>query len=298
MAPPVLLSTRPTYFASAARRAPAVEVKLDWEDAADLNEAETLTAACREHGLDPAAVTSVHLPPGTTDRHGMAAATDNVGTITDFTHTAFGDAVDPDWLTLHSDRKFDLRDHVNTLATITDLTGYPIALENMPDSSHLHTPEDMAVIAFLADHVDQLVDTHLLVDTAHVPADRSDIAIDENAVTAVLERMDAQLRNRVEHGFRCFLQDQVDDTAVGLAPNDPWRPALTALHLVGGDRVRAVHLNDPEQDGAPDVRNGAPAGMRAVVEFCRRHDVAIVLEPGRADRAQVDAVLDWLVEAV
>ena len=294
---PVLLSTRPGEFGSAARRAPGVEVKLDWEDAADLGDGYTVADACEEHQLDPDTVRSVHLPPGTTDRHGMAAAADNVGTITDFTHTAFGD-IDPDWLTLHSDRRFDYRDHVDTLGTITDLTGYPIALENTPDSSHLYTPEDMAVVAFLAEHVDRLADTYLLIDTAHVPMNRSRVAVDEDAVAAVLDRMDANLRDRVEETFRAFVQERVADAVVSLDSDDPWRPALTALLMVGGDRVHAVHLNDPEDDGAPDVENGAPDGMRAVVEFCRQHDVAIVIEPGKAGQEQVDAVMEWLVDAV
>ena len=57
--------------------------------------------------------------------------------------------------------------------------------------------------------------------------------------------------------------------------------------MVGDDRVRAVYLNDIEDDGAPDVRHRAPAGMRAVVEFCRRHNMVIVVEPTGAGTRQV-----------
>lgn len=290
---PTLVSARPASFASAARLPASVEVKLDWEDAAELGEVYTLADVCQEHRLDPAAVRSVHLPPGTTDRHGMAAAADNVGTIVDFTHTAFG-TIDPDWLTMHSDRRFDYRAHIDTLGTITNLTEHRIALENTPDVSHLHTPEDMAVFAFLAEYLGQLSDTYLLVDTAHVPADRSRVAVDDDAVAIVLDRMDADLRNRVEDAFRSFLRDHATGATVELDAADPWRPALTALHLVGGDRVQAVHLNDPVEDGTPDVQNGVPEGMQAVVEFCRQHDVAIVLEPGAAEQEQVAAALEWL----
>lgn len=290
---PPLVSARPASFASAAQASASVEVKLDWEDAAELSEVYTLADVCQEHRLDPAAVRSVHLPPGTTDRHGMAAAADNVGTIVDFTHTAFG-SVDPDWLTLHSARRFDYPAHVDTLGTITNLTEHRLALENTPDVSHLHTPEDMAVFAFLAEYLGQLSDTYLLVDTAHVPRSRSRVAVDEDAVAIVLDRMDPALRNRVEGAFRSFLRDHETGATVELDAGDPWRPALTALHLVGGERVQAVHLNDPVADGTPDVRNGVPEGLRAVVEFCRLHDVAIVLEPGPAEQEAVAAALAWL----
>jgi hypothetical protein len=113
-------------------------------------------------------------------------------------------------------------------------------------------------------------------------------------LTTAIDRTDAELRGQVEDAFRAFVQDRVADAAVDLAADDPWRPALTALHMVGGDRVRAVHLNDL----VADVENGAPDGMRAVVEFCRQHDVAIVIEPGKAEQECVDAVLEWLMDAV
>lgn len=292
--PPVLLSKRPEYVAEAVRVAPGVEVKLNWSDAAELRAGDTLTDICLEQEVDPSAVVSVHLPPGTTDRNGMAAAAENVGTITDFTHTAFGDDVAPKWLTLHSDRWFDYRDHVDTLGAITDLTGYPVALESGTDRGQFYQPEHLAMFAFLAEHVDQLADTHVLVDTAHIPDDRTELDVSEDVVDDILGKMDAELRRHVEEPFRCFLQDRVAQATIDLDMGDPWRPALTALHMVGGDRVQAVHLNDPEDDGAPDVQHGVPDGMRAVVEFCRRHDVAIVIEPGRAKKQQVDAVLEWL----
>lgn len=296
--PRVLLSKRPAYVAEAVRVAPGVEVKLNWSDAAELGTGNTLTDPCEEQGVDPSAVVSVHLPPGTTDRNRMAAAAENVGIITDFTHSAFGDAVDPDWLTLHSDRWFDYGDHVDALGTITDLTGYPVALESGTERGQFYQPDLLAVFAFLAGHVDQLADTYVLVDTAHIPDDRTELAVSEDAVGGVLDKMDGVFRDRVEEPFRQFLEEQLAGVEVGLDAGDPWRPPLIALYMVGGDRVRAVHLNDPANDGAPDVRHGASDGMRAVVEFCRQHDVAIVIEPGTAGKRQVDAVLEWLVDAV
>jgi len=289
----VLLSARPKHLSRAARIAPGVEVKLDWEDAAELGDGRTLTDVCEENSVEPDDIVSVHLPPGTTNRNGMAAADGNVGKITDFTHTAFGDAVEPEWLTLHSARRFDYRTHVETLGTITDVTGYPIALENAPDGGQLHTPEAMAVLAFLAERVERLDDTYLLVDTAHVPADCSEPAVDEEAVTDVLDGMDDELRRRVEEEFRGFLRERISDVTLELDPDDPWRPALVALRMVGGDRVRAVHLNEPVEDGTPDVEN-ASEGLRATVEFCREHDVATVLEPGKSETEQTNDAIEWL----
>lgn len=299
MAPPVLLSARPGDFAFATRVAPGVELKLDRQHVPDLGDSHTLTDVCEEHGLDPAAVGSVHLPPGTTDSRGMTVASGNVGAITDFTHTAFGSGVDPDWLTLHSDRAFDYRAHVDALGTITDITGYPVALESGTDRGQFHHPEHMAVFAFLARHVDHLANTYILIDTAHIPDHRTELTVSDDKVDDILDEMDAALRDRVEDPFHAFLQDRVAQAAIDLDPGDPWRPALVALHMIGGDRVRAVHLNDPDDDGVPDVENGAPEGMQAVVGFCRQHDAAFILEPDDEDEDwEIEAVLDWLIDAV
>jgi hypothetical protein len=298
MGPPVLLSTPPEHFSYAARVAQGIELKLDRQHAPDYDEGYTLTDACREQGLDPAAVTSVHLPPGTRKRYGMSVADGNIGKISDFTHTAFGEGVDPDWLTLHSARSFGYSAQVDRLGTITAVTGYPVALENPPDRGQLYAPEGMALVAFLADHVDRLDATSLVVDTDHVPDDRRGLSVDEDAVEEALARLDGEARGQVEDAFRAFLQDAMAGVETALDPGDPWRPSLTALYMTGGARVGAVHLNEPGEDGTPDIRDSVPDGMRAVVDFCRHHDVAIVLEPGQSEQREIEAALDWLDDYV
>ena len=294
--PPILLSARPSKLPSAAQVAPGIELKLDWEDAADLGAERTLADTCEEYGVDPTKIVSVHLPPGTTDRHGMAVAPGTVGTIIDFTHTAFGEGIDPEWLTLHSVREFDYRAQIERLRAVTGSAGYPLALENPPDRGLLYAPEGMAFLGFLSDYVTGLGDVSLLVDTAHVPADRTDATADEEVVEAILERLDPPLRERIAEPFREFLGTDLDGPGAGLDPGDPWRPALATLCLVGPECVRAIHLNDPEADGVPDLQNGPSEGLRAAVECCRDHDVAIVLEPDEGQQDEIEAMIEWLTE--
>ena len=294
--PPVLLSARPSKLPFAAQVAPGVELKLDWEDAADLGTERSLADSCAEQGVDPGRIVSVHLPPGTTGRHGMAVAPDTVGTIIDFTHSAFGEGIVPEWMTLHSVREFDYRAQVQRLGTITETTGYPLALENPPDRGLLSAPEGMAFLGFLASHADPLEDVFPLLDTAHVPADRGDGEIDEGAVEAVFEHLDPTLQEAVADQFRAFLRRDRNRPETGLDPDDPWRPALATFGLVGGEHVRAVHLNDPEEDGVPDLENGPSEGLRAVVEYCQNHGVTVVLEPDEGQRDEVEAMIEWLVK--
>ena len=294
--PPLLLSARPSKLPLAAQAAPGIELKLDWEDAADLGANRTLTDICVEQGVDPSKVVSVHLPPGTTDRNGMAVAPGTVGTIIDFTHTAFGEGIDPEWLTLHSVREFDYRAQVQQLRTITETTGHALALENPPDRGLLYAPEGMAFLGFLAGHADPLENVSVLVDTAHVSADRDGGEIDDEAVEAVFEHLDPTLQEGVTDSFRDHLRRERTRPEADLDPSDPWRPALATLGLVGGDRVRAVHLNDPETDGVPDLQNGPSEGLRAVVEFCQNHGVALVLEPDEGQRDETEAMIEWLTE--
>lgn len=292
MALPILLSTPPSELASAASISDGVEVKLDWSDAADLSAERTLTDICNEQDVDPATVGSVHLPPGTTQRHGMAIAPGNRGRIINVTHQAFGESLNPAWITVHSARSFEYREHVELLEQLTRVTDQRFALENTPDESQLYTPEDVAVFAVLAARTEKLDDVYLLVDTVHVPERRS-VAVDERAVEAVLERMEKDLRRRFEPAFRAHLSERVAAADVPLPAEDHWYPPLTMLHLVGGDRIRAVHLNDPLEDGIPDVRT-ASEGLATVIEFCRQYDVVIVLEPGQAKTSEIVDAIEWI----
>jgi hypothetical protein len=298
----ISVSATPGHLASAAHAGDGVEAKLDWAHAERLAEGSSLAAAAAAEGVDPAQLRSVHLPPGTSQRFGMSVAPGNTGPIVDFVHAALGDGVDPEWLTVHTTRRFDYRAHVERLTQLTALTGHALAVENTPDASPYHTPEDLAALAVLAERVPRLDDISVLVDTAHVPADRRAFAVDGAAVEAVLDRLDDPLRERLAAPLRETLarhyaevrEDDGADPALGGAPPErgsPWCPAAVTLAAVGPARLGAIHLNDPTDDGLPGTGPGDPDGLDWVLAYCRRHDVPVVLEPGTADPEQVTATV-------
>lgn len=301
---PILCSARPGALATAASVADGIEVKLDWEHAARLGADRPLAAVCAEQGVDPGTITSVHLPPGTARPEGMSIAPGNAGVIADFTHAAFGDGVAPEWLTVHTAREFDYREQVDRLGTTVEVGGYPLAVENTPDASDYHTPEDLAVLAYLTERIPRLADVSVLVDTAHVAMGRRDLAVDEDAVSAVLRRLDDPLRDRMADGFREFLRanvagirDEFDPAVEAPDEGNPWRPVFVTLAVLGGSRVRALHLNHPATDGLPTSEH-RDEGLEWVLAFCQHHGIAVVIEPGRADAAEIQAAIATLRECL
>jgi hypothetical protein len=251
-------------------------------------------------GVSPESITSIHLPPGTSQPRGLSVAPGNVGDITDFVHSAFGDRVEPEWLTVHTTRTFDYREHVDRLATITEVGGYPLAVENTPDASCYHTPEDIAALAFLTEQVPRLDDVSILIDTAHVAMERRTLTVDDRAFKSVLERADEQLRDHLSEAFQQFLRDNVklskNDSDLDVAPppeESPWRPVFATLAIVGGSQIQAIHLNDPTSDGLPETQRPAD-GLRWVLSYCNTHDIAVVLEPGDADRESIAETISEL----
>lgn len=293
----VIVSARPDRLGTVAGIANGVEVKLDWEHFECVLADGTVSDACRKQGVPGDAVASVHLPPGTNRRYGMAVAPGNVGTISDFTHTKLGDDVAPEWLTVHTARSFDYREHIDRLATITGVTGYPVAVENTPDASHLHAPESLAFLAFLIEKSDRLADTSLLVDTAHVDRDRRAFELDDRAIADVLDRLDAARRGDVESALREYVTTNLAGANTGIDERDPYRPVLTTLHAAGGNQIRAIHLNDPVDDGLPTIGHDVPEGLFDVLDFCDHHDVTVVLEPGDATVNEIADVVQWLANA-
>lgn len=289
MTVPILLSASPDYLAHAESLADGIEAKLDWKHTESLSRGNTLSDECEKQGVPPESITSIHLPPGTSQPRGLSVAPGNVGDITDFVHSAFGERVEPEWLTVHTTRTFDYREHVERLATITEVGGYPLAVENTPDASCYHTPEDIAVLAFLTEQVPRLDDVSILIDTAHVAMERRALTVDDRAFESVLERTDEQLRDQLSGVFQQFLWDNVkqrkSDSHFDVAPSpeeSPWRPVFVTLSIVGGSRIQAIHLNDPNSDGLPETKHPAD-GLRWVLSYCNKHDIAVVFEPGSAD---------------
>jgi hypothetical protein len=123
--------------------------------------------------------------------------------------------------------------------------------------------------------------------------ERRALTVDDRAFESVLERADEQLRDQLSEAFQQFLQDNVEhrknDPDLGVAPpaeESPWRPVFVTLSIVGGSRIRAIHLNDPTSDGLPETQRPAD-GLRWVLSYCNKHDIAVVLEPGSADRESI-----------
>jgi hypothetical protein len=296
--PPVLLSSPLDNLAGAARVADGIEVKLDWEHARRLSSERQLADVCETQGVEADRLVSVYLPPGMNRANGMSIAPGNIGKILEFTHSAFGDEVSPEWLTVHTARRFDYREHVERLATITDVTGYRLAVENTPDRSHYHEPEELALLAFLADRVDRLSDTYVLVDTAHVPDDRRSFDVDEGTIRMVMDRLDSKLRSQIGDAFRNQIEEAISKIDIQLPAHDPWRPAILTLNMIGGHRVRAIHLNDPVTDGLPSRGHEAAEGLDIVLRFCCQHNVSIVLEPVLAEDADIRETVRGLQECL
>lgn len=300
MTVPILVSASPEQFDPAKGLADGIEAKLDWKHKAALSGDTTLSDDCEQHGLAPEAITSIHLPPGTSQPQGLSVGPGNEGDILDFIHSAFGNRVDPEWLTVHTTRSFDYQDHVDRLATITEQGGYPLAVENTPDASCYYTPEDIAAMAYLIEQVPRLDDVSILIDTAHVEMERRSLALDDTAIDSVLERADEQLREQLAEPYQEFLQKNVDHNRdrsdLNVEPpaeGSPWRPVFVTLAIVGGAQIQAIHLNDPRSDGLVDTEQPRD-GLRWVLSYCDTHDITVVLEPGDADRTSIAETIDGL----
>lgn len=132
MAVPIVLSASPDNFSHAESLTDGIEAKLDWKHTEFLSRDGTLSDECDVQDVPPESITSIHLSPGTSQPQGLSVAPGNVGDITDFVHSAFGERVDPRWLTVHTTRTFNYRDHVERLATITEM----VAIHS-PSRTHL-----------------------------------------------------------------------------------------------------------------------------------------------------------------
>jgi len=91
MTVPILLSVSPEYLAHAESLADGIEAKLDWKHIESLSSDNTISDECEMQGVPPESITSIHLPPGTSQPQGLSVAPGNVGDIIDFVHSAFGD---------------------------------------------------------------------------------------------------------------------------------------------------------------------------------------------------------------
>lgn len=291
---PLYVSSPPDTLEPMASLADGVEVKLNWEDMDGLLAGETIDDKCRTQMVDSSAIASIHLPPGTTSQHGMSIAPGSVGKVTDFVHRGIGTDVEPNWFTAHTTRKFDYREQIDRLGTISSLTGIPIAIENTPDTSYYYEPEELGLWAFLSGSIPKLSETYVLVDTAHVNSDRFGFEVDKDIAREVLERFDSQVRTQIGDEYYEYLAQNLERATSDVSEDDPWRPVLMYLYLVGGSRIRAIHLNDPVEDGLPSIGHDASPGLNRVLDFCRSNRVAVVLEPWKESTKEIEAVVEWL----
>ena len=68
---------------------------------------------------------------------------------------------------------------------------------------------------------------------------------------------------------------------------------FVTLAIVGGSQIQAIHLNDPTTDGLPETKRPA-GGLRWVLSYCDKHDIAVVLEPGGADNELIAETISEL----
>jgi hypothetical protein len=144
----LLVSLSPDYLELASRFDANIELKFDWEHSNILSGERSLSGVLETAGVEPSRVRSVHLPPGTTHRHGMTVTQENRGKIIDFVHSQM-DAVPEAYLTAHPPKQFEYREQMRLLAELTSLTDREISIENLPDECQWHSIPELAYYAYL-----------------------------------------------------------------------------------------------------------------------------------------------------
>ena len=182
----VLLSLRPDKLQIAQQVDAGVELKLDREDADLVIGDRDLAAFLDEHDMPQEQLVSVHPPPGTRGRQTDTTVTqDNVGNVIRFNDTQL-QAVTPEFVVLHTDRRIDVRDHLFTLQEMAASLDVRLVVENPPGKSYWATPEDHAFFAYTATTAD--TPWYLTVDTHHLDDDLPTGFVDEDDLDGMMER--------------------------------------------------------------------------------------------------------------
>jgi hypothetical protein len=213
----LLLSLSPDKLDVAHGRDHGIELKFDWEHRDLLLGDRSLAACIDEAGIDPDRIASVHVPPGTEtrgDEVGMALTPANRGTIVDFVHDQL-DVVPEAYLTAHPPKDFEYVAQLELIAEIASVTGREISVENTSVESDWYSPEAMAFIAYVTNHVDRFDDIYLTIDSGHLPTENPQhcqvpLDVDEAAIE--------ELRSRIERSgyefpddFEESLRDRFED---------------------------------------------------------------------------------------
>lgn len=283
----------------------AIELKFDWEHTAILRGEVDLETHLQSADIDSERIWSVHLPPGIgrgrTDLE-MALTTHNRGTISAFVHEQLG-VIPNAHLVVHPPKQFVYSDQLELIATVLELTGREIAVENTSVPSDWYAPETIAFFGYVGDRYERLSGLYLTIDSAHLPTDETTASLqsaDHDAISTLETRLAADglevpsdFRERIDrqlHAFESYLpgHDELED-----GTDIPYGPVLRTLCL-SGDRTKEIHLNDPLTDDVPDPTGHKSSPMfEAVLEYAIDHEIAIVLEPNElSPRALGERVSD------
>jgi len=291
----VLLSLRPDKLQIAQQVDAGVELKLDREDADLVTGDRDLAAFLNEYDMPQEQLVSVHPPPGTRGRQTDTTVTrDNVGNVIRFNDTQL-QAVTPEFVVLHTDRRIDVRDHLFTLQEMAASLDVPLAVENPPGKSYWKTPEDHAFFAYTATTAD--TPWYLTVDTYHLDDSLPSGFVDEGALEGVVERAtDDGLSEDAMERFREYVTARAAEAPISdidAVRDDPWLPTLRTL-VLAGDQVQSLHFNDPDDDGVPDLTHVDSPVLDMVFDWVARHDINLVLEPDEYDVQMLRDAVDTL----
>jgi len=300
----LLVSLSPDYLELASRFDVNIELKFDWEHNDILSGEKPLSGVLEAAGVEPSRVRSVHLPPGTKHRHGMAVTQENRGKIIDFVHAQM-DAIPEAYLTAHPPKKFDYREQMRLLAELTSLTDREISIENLPDECQWHSIPAMAYYAYLSRETSRLDEFWLTVDSAHLPErprcqgdilSLSDSWADELAES--LGEQDASLPDGfVEDCERLVerrVEEYIPEEVLSEDRTSRWAPFAQTV-LLTADRIKSIHLNDPKTDGVPVTEpHNSESLFDCALDGALDNETYIVLEPSDVEPEELPELVEKL----
>lgn len=294
----VLVSVAPEDLELATQFDTGIELKFDWEHDALLTGEESLVETIHAAGVDPQRIESVHLPPGTSHRNGMAVTQKNRGRIIDFVHAQLTEVPNA-YLTVHPPKRFEYREQMQLLEELPSLVERPVSIENLPVECQWHTIPALAYYAHLGRTADRLSGFWLTIDSAHLPDQPrrpSDMQpLTEEWAGTLRDSLASQglslpedFRQANEQQLRTTAAEYLSDNTRSSDEPSRWTPFAQTLFLVA-DRTKSIHLNDPETDSVPtDLLDDPDPRLEGSIEYALNHDVKIVFEPSGTDQKVPD----------
>jgi len=291
----IVLSLRPGKLPLLEEINAGLELKLDREDADVVTGERSLESVFADYAFPPEGCVSIHPPPGNRGREtDTSIVRENIGTLIRFNDTQL-QSLRPEFVTLHTIRRFDVRDQLFVLQEMAANMDVSLAVENPPGSSYWATPEDHAFFAYAATIADST--WSLTVDTYHLTDDPTTDFLVKDHITTVIDRAAADgvsedALDRFQNRIRVRAADAptLDFRSVC---DDPWLPTLRTL-VLAGDHVQSLHFNDPINDGIPDLVHTDSPVLEAIFDLVAQHDIYLVLEPDTYDIDVLRSVLATL----